>query len=746
MNVSARSCLYGSLLLLAACSSGLERELPTLEPLNTTTLRVPVAVASDDAEEPTGRAAQLTGPLLDLYAKDGAVQLTGLRFQNLAIPQGAKIESAYVVMKAGLSDTAAAALRVQGEASDNAATFAAVTGGLSSRAKTAAAVVWNPEAWAVGKIYQTANLAPVVQEVVSRGGWQSGNAVALFVGGSSGTGERAAMGFGNPYGGPPELIVTYSAGTATAPTAPTTPTAPAPVPAGTSVAVRVSVAATTDDAEGTTSAFLTGKALDFAQNRQAVGLRFSSVPVPKGAVVKDAAISFVASAADAAPLNLLVRGEASDSAAPFSGPFGARPQTAASALWQPKPWTVGLATRTSDLSRVLQEIVSRGGWANGNAVTFYVTGDSAATGAVKRSAYSRDAGAAYAAVLRVTYELPTTPTPTPVPTPTPTPTPVPTPTPTPTPVPTPTPTPVPTASCLEGTAPLMSLTGDYPATVYVRQKTQGVRVDARNARFLAPAGQASFATNLNAGSFCLYGGLLDVAGLTDTTDWNTFHSAHGLLFYGTPNAVIENLTTLEVGDGIAFKNDNPNWTFRNSYIRHAGDDGIENDRFNAGTVDNVLIDWAYTGVSCRQESVAARNVPFRIQNTLIALRPQRGSYSGKNPGHGELFKVTKNSTRGCKLILRDNVFLITNSAGYVDPSDDPLVRYDMLDTAACAGHKNTIVYVGRDAYYLARLRAADPACFTVTTDVGVWKAARSRWFDRNPQFRAFRYAEPSGYR
>ena len=49
MKVSAKTCLYGSLLLLAACSSGLERDLPTLEALNTTTVRVPVASTTDDA-------------------------------------------------------------------------------------------------------------------------------------------------------------------------------------------------------------------------------------------------------------------------------------------------------------------------------------------------------------------------------------------------------------------------------------------------------------------------------------------------------------------------------------------------------------------------------------------------------------------------------------------------------------------------------------------------------------------------
>ena len=138
-------------------------------------------------------------------------------------------------------------------------------------------------------------------------------------------------------------------------------------------------------------------------------------------------------------------------------------------------------------------------------------------------------------------------------------------------------------------------------------------------------------------------------------------------------------------------------------------------------------------------------VPER--NTLIALRPQKGTYhvsATSKPNHGELFKVTKNSSRGCKLVLQNNVFLVTNYAGHIDPSDDPLVRYDMLDTAACRGRKNTIVYVGKDPYYLARLRAADPACFNVTTDINVWRAARAAWFDRHPQFEAFRNAEPVG--
>ncbi len=751
MKLSARSYLFGSLALLAACSSGLERELPTLETLATpTTLRVSVKQASDDAEELSGRPVQLTGPLLDLRAKNGVLQLTGMRFQNLEVPAGAKIESAYLVFKAGLTDTEAVGLQIYGQANDNAPTFTTALNNLSNRAKTSARLLWSPGSWTVGKVYQTLNLAPVVQEIVGRSGWQSGNALALFVAGASSAGERAVMGFGNPYGPAPELVVTYSEGSGST----STTTSPAaPTAAATSGTLTLKVAGTKDDAEDAASMSTNGKSLDFSQNQQTVGLRFTDVGLPQGAKITGATISFTAIAADSAPINLQVQAEASDDAAPFSGSFKARAKTSASALWQPKPWRKGLATRTSNLSSVVQEVVSRSGWESGNTLAFYVTGDRN----VKRSAYSVDAGAKYAAVLRITYEsqqsTPTpTPSPEPIPAPTPTPTPEPEPTPTPTPEPEPTPTPepetvsssAPANSCLERSdAPLLTLSGDYTTPLTVRNKSAGIRIDARNARLLTGA---PVNTNSNGGQFCFYGGYFD-NGLSDTTDWDVFHSAISLQFYNTPNAVVENLTIYQAGDGITFKNNNPNWVFRDSYVRHAGDDGVENDRFSEGLVDDVLIDWAYTGLSCRKEQATAADVDydFTVRDSLIALKPQRGTYLNRNsPSHGQLLKVTQGVTQGCKLVLQNNVFLITGYAGYIDPSDDPKVNYDVLDRAACQGNKNTVVYLGGNASYLKQLREAAPECFDVTTDVGVWKTARAKWFDRHPGFSEYRNAEPAG--
>ena len=753
MKLSARSYLFGSLALLAACSSGLE-SAPTLETLaTTTTLRVPVKSAADDAEETRNGSVKLTSSLLDLRAQGGVLQLIGLRFQNLQVPPGAKIENAYVVFKAGVKDTQAVTLEVYGEASDNAQTFS-ITSSPSRRTKTSATSAWTPSSWTVGNFYQTPNLASVVQEVVSRSGWQSGNALALFVDGSSSAGERSAIAFGSPNGSAPELVVTYSEGSAPA------PVPAAPIPAATSGTLTLKVAGVKDDAEEASNVSTTGKSLDFSQNRQTVGLRFTDVGLPQGAKIKSATISFTAISADSVPVNLQVQAEAADTATSFGSSFKARAKTSASALWQPKPWTKGLATRTSDLSKVVQEVVSRGGWQSGNALALYVTGD----GSAKRSAYSFDAGSQYAAVLRITYEVssPTVPTPVPAPTPVPTPapepesTPEPTPEPAPTPEPEPTPTPEPaptpsSASCLGGDAPLVTLSGNYNAQVTVRNKSGGVRVDARGAQFLnrAGPGSPSFLTNTNTGSFCLHGGFMDI-GLSDTADWNTFHSAAGLILYNTPNAVIENLTIHQTSDGITIKDNNPNWVFRDSYIRHAGDDGVENDRFNDGLVDDVLIDWAFTGLSCRKEkSVTDVNYDFKVQNTLIALKPQVGTYEAymgrsTTPGHNQLFKVTQNVTKGCRLVLRDNVFLISKYAGKIDPSEDPKVNYDVLDRAACQGHKNTIVYTGGESWYLKELRAAAPECFEITTDIGVWKAARARWFDRHPEFSEYRGAEPAG--
>ncbi len=233
MKVSVKGCLFASLMLLAACSSGLTPEVPTLESLSTsTTLRLPIVGASDDAEEVSGGSMQLGGGLLDLRAKDGIVQTVGLRFQNVAIPQGAKITAARIQVASGANDAGSVTLEVRGEAADNATTFTTTKGNLGSRAKTAAASTWRPLEWLQGKPYQTGDLSPIVQEVVSRSGWKSGNALAFSVAGTAGTAERAVIAYGGKVEHRPVLVVTFDTGEHVAPTpTPTPEPSPEPTPA-----------------------------------------------------------------------------------------------------------------------------------------------------------------------------------------------------------------------------------------------------------------------------------------------------------------------------------------------------------------------------------------------------------------------------------------------------------------------------------------------------------------------------------
>jgi hypothetical protein len=111
----------------------------------------------------------------------------------------------------------ATSLTIRGQAADNATTFSTATGNVSSRARTTSAVAWSPPAWTTigqaGAGQRTPNLAPIVQEIVNRPGWASGNSLVLII---TGTGERTAEAYNGVPSAAPLLQVEYSVGTSTA--------------------------------------------------------------------------------------------------------------------------------------------------------------------------------------------------------------------------------------------------------------------------------------------------------------------------------------------------------------------------------------------------------------------------------------------------------------------------------------------------------------------------------------------------
>jgi len=158
----------------------------------TVTLDLPIASGSDDAEESASGTVSLTSSDLELVY-DGSNQTVGLRFAGVGVPRGATITNAYVQFEVDEVTTGAASLLVQGQAADYAAAFTTASSNISSRPRTARSVSWVPATWPTvqvrGPDQRTPDLSPVIQEIVDRPGWASGNALALIV---TGTGKRTA--------------------------------------------------------------------------------------------------------------------------------------------------------------------------------------------------------------------------------------------------------------------------------------------------------------------------------------------------------------------------------------------------------------------------------------------------------------------------------------------------------------------------------------------------------------------------
>lgn len=114
-----------------------------------------------------------------LYALGG-----GMRFTNVTIPQGATINEAHLTFRPLYPDAGVEVKsRISAEDVDNAVTFADDAAAFDARyaTKTTAVVDWdNIPAWLAGVDYDSSNVKTVIQEIVNRPGWASGNAIVIF--------------------------------------------------------------------------------------------------------------------------------------------------------------------------------------------------------------------------------------------------------------------------------------------------------------------------------------------------------------------------------------------------------------------------------------------------------------------------------------------------------------------------------------------------------------------------------------
>jgi hypothetical protein len=184
-------------------------------PATPVTITVPIAAGADDAEESVTGVVSLVSTDLELVndaPTNAGDQLVGLRFAGLALPPRAVITSATLQFKADEAQTESTTLDITVQAADTVPTFTTAASNLSSRPVSTTSVLWQPPAWnTIGEIapaQRTPNLAGIVQDIVSRPGWASGNAMAFLI---RGTGHRTAEAFDKPSSVPASLSITYLA-------------------------------------------------------------------------------------------------------------------------------------------------------------------------------------------------------------------------------------------------------------------------------------------------------------------------------------------------------------------------------------------------------------------------------------------------------------------------------------------------------------------------------------------------------
>jgi len=169
-----------------------------------------VSAADDDAEESESGSMSLNSSDLELIF-DKSDQTVGIRFESLPIPGNAAIMRAYIQFKVDETTSENTVLTIHGESRDNAAPFTTASYNISSRNRTSAYASWTPPAWnsvaAAGVDQRTSDLTPVVQEIVSRPGWNSGNAMAFIF---TGVGQRIAEAYDGDAAGAPLLHVEFS--------------------------------------------------------------------------------------------------------------------------------------------------------------------------------------------------------------------------------------------------------------------------------------------------------------------------------------------------------------------------------------------------------------------------------------------------------------------------------------------------------------------------------------------------------
>jgi hypothetical protein len=143
-----------------------------------------VSSGSDDAEQNVNSGGMdLTSSDLEIF-DDGFLQVIGLRFIDVPIPNGAIVDNAFIEITCDetKSGTQPVSIIIEGQLNPNPPTFTSVINNITNRPTTAAKVVWAPVNWTVeGQKDQSSDITPIIQEIIDQPDWAFGNPIVLIL-------------------------------------------------------------------------------------------------------------------------------------------------------------------------------------------------------------------------------------------------------------------------------------------------------------------------------------------------------------------------------------------------------------------------------------------------------------------------------------------------------------------------------------------------------------------------------------
>jgi len=472
----------------------------------------------------------------------------------------------------------------------------------------------------------------------------------------------------------------------------------------------VRVAASSDDAEegssGRISLVSSDLELVYDKSDQTVGLRFINLNLDQGTTITQAYIQFQTSEVSSSNTSLIILGQYSGHAETFSRDqydISSRPTTTASVLWSPPAWnTIGEAgpdQQSPDVASIIQEIICRPDWVNGNSIVIIITGIG------KRTAESYNGRSGAAPLLHIEYGESS---------------------------------PSPQLSCQYEPRPMITLSGVQIERFNRRSNplAENTKIDARTATWITQwpvQDQFNYPVQFAGGPSVFFsGGTIqgnypEQIGSDSHSTWAYMHSTTAVGIY-TENTTIEGTRIYNFGDGINFKyGPSGNFIIKGVHLSHIRDDCVQNDQLYSGLIDDSLFDGCYSAFSAR--TYTGQDPPaqdgsinlWTIRNSLIRLEPMWGVYKNRGliPGHDGWFKWDASGISP-RLALHNNIFRVDQDANNVGLG----IPSGKLESCS----NNIVVWLGSGPY-------PDPLpttfnnqpCFTITTDPSVWDNAVANW-------------------